>query len=84
MLAALPPRTTLSGLASGPPLDLGTEPELDAALPEVEHGLGHVLIPLLVLVNRVAVSETEYLGHALRVDQVLRSDPWRHGPSLHR
>jgi hypothetical protein len=55
-------------MSSGPALDLRSEPELHAALSKVEYRLGHVVVPLLVLVNGVPVGEAEDLGHALCVD----------------
>jgi hypothetical protein len=44
-------------LLVSPALDIGSEPELDATLAEVEHRLRHVAVPLLILQHGVAVSE---------------------------
>jgi hypothetical protein len=56
-----------SRLLVGPSLDLGTQPELDTALAEVENRLRHVAVPLLILEHRVAVGQAENLRNSLRV-----------------
>jgi hypothetical protein len=58
----------LRSLRCGPALDLGPKPELDPALPEIEYGLRHIVIALLVLVDGVPVREAEDVGHTLSVD----------------
>lgn len=62
------PRTTLSSLPCSPALDLRSKPELDPALPEIEYGVGHIVIALLVLKDGVAVREAEDFGDAFGVD----------------
>ena len=76
-------RSATSRLLVGPSLDLGTQPELDAALSEIENRSRHIAVPLLVLEHRVAIGQTEDLGNALRVDQVTGVDV-DHRASLHR
>ena len=77
-LAVLPTRTTLSSDPLRPALDLGSEPKLDAALAEVDDRLGHVVVPALVLKNRIAMGQAEDVGDALRVEEIFGGDPGRH------
>jgi hypothetical protein len=66
--SALPTRTPLSGLFGCPPLDLRAEPELDAALAEVDRRPWHVFVLPLVLEHRVAVREAQDIRYALGVE----------------
>jgi hypothetical protein len=66
-----------------PPFYLRTGPEHRPAGAEVDDGAGHVGIPVLVLADRVAVSEAEDLSDVVGVDQILDEDAARHGKRLH-
>jgi hypothetical protein len=70
--------TALSSDPLSPSLDLGTEPELDASLTQVDDRLWHVVVPALVLKHGVAVGESEDVSDALCVEKILGSDAWRH------
>lgn len=70
--------SALRSLLSGPPLDLGPQPELYATRSKVEHGLRHVGVAPLVLRDGIPVCKAEDLGNALRVNQVLCVDLWSH------
>src|SRR5437016_3474532 len=78
MLAVLLTRTTLSGLANSPTFNLGTEPELHPPSAQIDHRLRHVLVCALVLKDRVALGETQDVGHSLRVKQVFCCDSRGH------
>jgi hypothetical protein len=58
-------------LALGPTLDLGSEPELHAPVAELAHRARHVLVPVLIHANGVAVSETEEIGHSICVEEIV-------------
>jgi hypothetical protein len=78
MRSALAPGTTTISVTRSPPLDLRTEPELDAALAEIDDGLRHVLVLALVLEYGVAMREFQHVGYALRVEKILGSNPGGH------
>ena len=82
--ASLTTSTAIRRLACGPSFDFGSKPELDAPLAEIEHGLRHIVVPLLILKDGVAVSQPEDLGYALRIEQILCRDHRSHAASLHR
>lgn len=67
----LRPSCVCLAAVGSPPLDLGSEPELDAVLAEVEDRPGHIFVPVLVDADRVVVREPEELGHPAGVDEVL-------------
>ena len=50
-----------------PALNLGTEPEFRAPIAEIAHRAGHVGIAMLVDAHRVAMGESEHIGHAIRI-----------------
>jgi hypothetical protein len=62
----------------GPARDLGTEPELDATLSEIDGRLWHVVIAPLVLADSVAMSEAEDVSDALGVDEIVYRHSSRH------
>jgi hypothetical protein len=68
----------------GPPDYFRAKPEFDSALAEIENGPRHIAVALLILEHGVAVCKAENLGDAVRVEQVLCVDSWRHDLSLHR
>jgi hypothetical protein len=61
-------------LALCPPLDLGSEPELDTTLAEVDDRSRHVFVSLLILADGIAVGEFEDVGDALSVEEMLCLD----------
>lgn len=67
-------RPTAGRLLLGPTFDLGSQPELHAALTEVDCRSGHICVALLVLADGVAVGEVEDVGDTLCVKQILRVD----------
>jgi hypothetical protein len=73
----------MSSLFGCPPLDLGTEPKLDAALTEVDRRPWHVLVFPLVLEYRVAVREAQDIRHALGVEEIVGLDLRGHDVILH-
>ena len=68
----------------GPSFDFGSKPEVYAALAEIEYGLRHVLVPLVALMDRVAVRESQDLGHPLGVNQVFGCYAEVTNASVHR
>ena len=63
-------------------LDLSTEPKLDSPVTEIEDRARHVLVPVLVHADRVAVSEPEQPGDAVGVNQVVEIYLSSHRPRL--
>jgi hypothetical protein len=62
---------TLRRLFLSPPLDFRLQPELDATIPEIQDWPRHVGVPVLIDADRVAVGESENLGHAVRIEKVV-------------
>jgi hypothetical protein len=77
--AALRASTSMGSLAGRPPLDVGTQPELDAALTQIDYWLGHIVVPLLVLADGIPVRQAEDVRNTLRVEQILGCNSRCHG-----
>jgi hypothetical protein len=58
----------LTNDTSRPTLDLRSEPELDATLAQIDDRSGHVVVPTLVLKDRVSMGQAEDVRYVLRVD----------------
>ena len=65
-----------------PPLELGLEPELYAALTEVERRLWHVLVAALVHADGVRMREPEHLRDAVGIHKVIEIDSLWHQPEI--
>jgi len=73
----------MSGLLGCPPLDLRTEPELDAPLAQIDGRPWHVFVLPLVLEHGVPVRQTEDIGDALGVEEIVCLDLRGHAAILH-
>lgn len=58
-------------LLFSPALDLGLQPELDATRPEIKHRARHIGVSVLIHADRIAVSEPEDFGYAVRVQKII-------------
>jgi hypothetical protein len=76
--SAFAPSATSRLLLDSPKLNLGTQPELDAPVSEVEHWRRHVVVPMLVDAHRVAVGETEKVSDSIGVKEIVYVDPATH------
>jgi hypothetical protein len=61
-----------------PAFNVRPEPDLDAAVAEVEDRPWHVRVPVLVDAHRRAVSEAKQLGHGIGVDEIVDVDSLAH------
>ena len=73
------PSATLRRLFFSPLLYLRLQPELDATVPEIQDRPRHVGVPVLIHADRVAVGESEDLGHAVGVEEVIEVYVSTHG-----
>jgi hypothetical protein len=58
----------MRSLVRSPALDVGSQPELDPSLSEVDYWARHVGVPPLVLADCVPMGQVQNVGDALRVD----------------
>jgi sirohydrochlorin ferrochelatase len=65
-----------------PSRHLGTQPELDATLSEINGRSWHVVVAPLVLADGVAMSKVQDVGDALCVDEVVDCYLFGHRSSL--
>ena len=65
-------------LLGRPALDLRPQPELDAAIPEIDDRAWHVGVAALVEADAVAMRQSKNFGHRLRIKQVLGGDSGTH------
>ena len=76
--AALRACSSASSLLCRPALDLGTQPELDSSVAEVDDRAWHIVISTLIQANAVAMRKAERISNSLRVHQVFRGYEWCH------
>jgi hypothetical protein len=67
----LPARPTLCELTSRPCFDLRPKPQLGPSIAELADWTRHVVVPVLIHAHGVAVSETEELGDAVCVEEIV-------------
>ena len=71
---------TARPLCGCPAFDVGLEPDLHAAVAEVEDGSWHIRVPMLVHAHGIAVREAKQLCHAIGVDEIIDVDSLAHAP----
>jgi hypothetical protein len=72
------PSAATGGLVGDPLLDLRAEPELHAALAQVDDRAGHVRVAVLVDAHGVVARDAEDLRDAMSVEEVIDDDSPRH------
>jgi hypothetical protein len=78
MRSAFAPSATSRLLLDSPTLNLGTQPELDAPVSEVEYRRRHIVVSVLVDAHSVAVGKTEKFSDSICVKEVVYVDPATH------
>jgi hypothetical protein len=71
-------RATGRRLLGCPAFNVRPEPDLDAAVAEVEDRPWHVQVPVLVDADGVAVGEAQELSYAVGVDEIVDVDSLTH------